>query len=37
MEGSIMRNRVATLLQAVVFMFALASVPAAHALELYGG
>ena len=32
-----MRNRVATLLQAVVFMFALSSVPAARALELYGG
>ena len=32
-----MRNRVATLLQAAVFMFALISVPAAHALELYGG
>ena len=32
-----MRNRVATLLQTVVFMLALSSVPAAHALEIYGG
>ena len=32
-----MRNRVATLLQAVVFMLALSSVPAAHALEIYAG
>ena len=32
-----MCNHVATLLQAAVFMFALISVPAAHALELYGG
>jgi OmpA-OmpF porin, OOP family len=32
-----MRNRMATLLQAVVFMLALSSVPAARALEIYGG
>jgi OOP family OmpA-OmpF porin len=32
-----MRNHVATLLQAVVFMLAVSSVPAARALELYGG
>src|SRR5580765_4038715 len=32
-----MRNRTATLLQIVVFMLALSSVPAAHALEIYAG
>lgn len=32
-----MRNRMATLLQAVVFMLALSSVPVAHAFEIYGG
>jgi OOP family OmpA-OmpF porin len=32
-----MRSRIATLSQAFVFMLALCSVPAAHALEIYGG
>ena len=32
-----MRNRMATLLQIVVFMLTLSSIPAARALEIYGG
>lgn len=32
-----MRNRMATLLQAVVFVLALSSIPTARALEIYGG